>query len=90
MNIKPVKTKKDYEAALKKIDELWKSKPNTHERDTLDILTTLVEVYEQKHKPIQTPDPVEAIKSGREQLGLKHNYLDEAMGKNKDCGSAKQ
>ncbi|OGU35310.1 MAG: transcriptional regulator [Ignavibacteria bacterium GWB2_35_6b] len=80
MNIKPIKTKRDYEAALKIIDELWEAKPNTQNGDMLDILTTLVEVYEQKHYPVPPPDPIEAIKFRIEQLGLKQSDLAEAMG----------
>jgi len=80
MNIKPVKTKTDYNAALKMIDVLWDAKPNTPEGDMLDILTTLVEIYEQKHFNISPPDPVEAIKFRMEQLGLKQSDLAEALG----------
>ena len=80
MNIKPIKTKKDHEAALKKIETLWEAKPNTPDGDMLDILTTLVEVYEQKHYPIPPPDPIEAIKFRMDQLGLKQSDLAEAMG----------
>jgi len=46
MNIKPIKTKKDYEAALNKIEGLFNAKPNTNDGDLLDVLTTLVETYE--------------------------------------------
>jgi HTH-type transcriptional regulator/antitoxin HigA len=49
MKIKPIKTKKDYEAALKKIDELFNARPGTKEGNLLDVLVTLVEAYEQKH-----------------------------------------
>lgn len=62
MNIKAIKTKKDYEAALKKIEELFEAKPNTANGDLLEVLTTLVESYEQKHFSIAPPDPIEAIK----------------------------
>ena len=49
MNIRPIKTKKDYYLALEKIESLFDAKPNTHDGDLLDILTTLVEAYEEKH-----------------------------------------
>ncbi|MEO8400008.1 MAG: transcriptional regulator, partial [Ignavibacteriaceae bacterium] len=67
MNIKPIKTKKDYEAALKKIESLFNAKPNTPIGDMLEVLTTLVEAYEQKHYKIDPPDPIEAIKFRMEQ-----------------------
>jgi HTH-type transcriptional regulator / antitoxin HigA len=80
MTIKPIKTKKDYEAALKKVDELFNSKPNTPEGDVLDVLVTLIEAYEQKHFAISLPDPIEAIRFRMDQLGLKQSDLAEAMG----------
>jgi HTH-type transcriptional regulator/antitoxin HigA len=80
MNIKPVKTKKDYEAALKRIEKLFDAGTNTPEGDELEILVTLVEAYEKKHFNIAPPDPVEAIKFRMEQLGLKQSDLSKAMG----------
>ena len=80
MNIKPIKTKKDYKEALKKIEELFDAKPNTPDGDLLEILVTLVEAYEQKHFYIPPPDPIEAIKFRMEQLGLKQSDLADAMG----------
>jgi len=80
MNIKPIKTKKDYEAALKKIEGLFNAKPNTIDGDLLDVLTTLVEAYEQKHYKIAPPDPIDAIKFRMEQLGLKQSDIAEVIG----------
>ncbi|MEW6194200.1 MAG: helix-turn-helix domain-containing protein [Bacteroidota bacterium] len=80
MTIKPIKTKKDYEATLEKIELLFDSKPNTPNGDLLDVLVTLVEAYEQKHFPIGPPDPIEAIKFRMEQLGIKQSDLAAAMG----------
>ena len=70
MNIKPINTKKDHRAALKRVEQLWDSKPKTLEGDELDILLTLVSAYEEKHFPIPIPEPVEAIKFRMDQLGL--------------------
>ena len=80
MTIKPIKTRKDYEAALKKIDTILDAKPNTPNGDLLDILTTLVEAYEQKYFFIAPPNPIEAIKFRMEQLGLKQSDLIDALG----------
>jgi len=80
MNIKPIKTKKDYEAALNKIEELFNAIPNTNDGDLLDVLTTLVEAYEQKHFKFAPPDPVEAIKFRMEQLGLKQSDIADVIG----------
>ncbi len=80
MNIRPIKTKKDYEAALKRIDKLFNAKPNTPSGDELEILVTLVEVYENKKFNIASPNPVEAIKFRMEQLGLKQSDIAETVG----------
>lgn len=70
MEIRPIKTEKDYESALERINILFDAKPNTNEGDELDILVTLIEKYEQIHYPIPEPDPIEAIKFMMEQNGL--------------------
>jgi HTH-type transcriptional regulator / antitoxin HigA len=71
MNLKPIRSKKDLSEALARIDELIDAKPGAPEYDELEILSTLVEAYEEKHCPILPPDPVEAIKFRMDQLGLK-------------------
>ena len=71
MNLKPIRNKKDLSEALARIDELIDAKHGAREYDELEILSTLVEAYEQKHCPIPPPDPVEAIKFRMDQLGLK-------------------
>jgi len=69
-NIKPIKTKADYRAAIKAIETLMMAKANTPDGERLDVLVTLVEAYERKHYPLDLPDPVEAIKFAMEQRGL--------------------
>ena len=71
MTIKPVKTERDYQNALREIEKLWDGKPNTAAGDRLDVLVTLVEAYEQKRYHIAPPDPVEAIKFRMVSLGSK-------------------
>ena len=70
MDIKPIKTKRDYEAALRAIEPLMSAKRNTPEGDRLDVLVTLIEAYEARHFPLELPDPVEAIKLVMEQRNL--------------------
>jgi HTH-type transcriptional regulator/antitoxin HigA len=70
MEIKPIKTRKDHEQALKAIEQLMDAKRNTAEGDRLDVLVTLVEAYEARHFSLDLPDPVEAIKFVMEQRGL--------------------
>lgn len=80
MNIRPVKTERDYDAALKRIEELWSAEPGTPEYDELDVLITLVGVYEDENHPVPPPSPIEAIKFVMDQRGLKQADLVEFIG----------
>ena len=80
MNISPIKTKRDYERALLRIERLMDAKAGTKAGDELDILTTLVEAYEAKHHAVSPPDPVEAIQFRMEQLGMTRKDLEELLG----------
>ena len=75
MNIKPIKTEQDYNDTLSQIESLMEAKPNTPQMDELEVLTTLVEAYEEQHYKIEAPDPIEAIKFRMEQEGLKQKDL---------------
>jgi len=75
MNIKPIKCEKDYTNTLSQIESLMSAKPNTPQMDELEVLTTLVEAYEEQHYKIDAPDPIEAIKFRMEQEGLKQKDL---------------
>jgi HTH-type transcriptional regulator/antitoxin HigA len=70
MEIKPIRTKADYRAALKEIEGLMSAAADTPEGERLDVLVTLVEAYERKHYRLDLPEPVEAIKFRMEQQGL--------------------
>ena len=72
---KVIKTEKEYESALARINDLMDADPGTPEGDELELLVTLVELYEKAKYPIDLPDPVEAIKFRMEQLGLKQKDL---------------
>lgn len=75
MEIKPIKSKTAYRAALKEIESLMTARAKTPEGDRLDVLVTLVSAYEQKNFPLDLPDPVEAIKFRMEQMALKPKDL---------------
>jgi len=75
MDIKPLKNERDYDAALARIEALMDAKPNTVEGDELDVLSVLVENYENKHHSIDLPDPVQAIRFQMEHYGLKDKDL---------------
>ena len=70
MNIRPIKTKADYGAALKEVEALMAAERDTPAGERLDVLVTLVEAYESKHYPLDLPDPIEAIRFRMEQKGL--------------------
>lgn len=80
MNIRPIKTEHDYQYALKRIEVLMDAEPNTDEGEELDILATLVSVYETNRFPLGDPDPVEAILFRMEQMGLKRKDLEPILG----------
>ena len=80
MNIFPIRTEDDYDAVLKRIDQLMNAELGTPEGDELDILVTLVEAYEAKHYPIPACDPIEAIKFRMEQMGLVAKDLTSIIG----------
>jgi HTH-type transcriptional regulator/antitoxin HigA len=78
--VRPIRTKRDYEAALKEVEHLWGAKVGTPAGDRLDVLATLVDAYETEHYPMDPPDPVEAIKFRMEQQGLTRRDLEEIIG----------
>src|SRR5919201_4053770 len=78
--VRPIRTRRDHEAALKEIERLWGAKTGTPEGDRLDVLATLVDAYEAEHYPMDPPDPIEAIKFRMEQQGLTRRDLEEIIG----------
>jgi HTH-type transcriptional regulator / antitoxin HigA len=75
MQLKPIKTDADHEAALKEIERLWGAAEGTADGDRLEILITLTEAYEEAHFPMDMPDPIEAIKFRLEQQGVDKKAL---------------
>ncbi|PUE59996.1 transcriptional regulator [Limnohabitans curvus] len=82
MEITPIRTEKDYRAALRVVSTLVDQdpSPDTPEGERLDVLSTLIEAYERKHYPIDLPDPVEAIKFRMDQAGLSVKDLEPMIG----------
>lgn len=79
-DVKPIRSEKDYEAALAEVERLWGAKAGTPRGDRLDVLATLIDAYEAEHFPIDPPDPVEAIKFRMEQQGLTRRDLEPIIG----------
>ncbi len=70
-HMKPIKTEADYQAALARMEVLFDAQIGTPESDEADILALLIDDYENKHYPIEAPDPIEAIKIRMEEINLK-------------------
>ncbi|MDH5609682.1 MAG: helix-turn-helix domain-containing protein [Cyclobacteriaceae bacterium] len=80
MKLKLIKTKKDYQQALERLELIFDAKKGTKEGDELEILGILIEQYENEHFPIDLPDPIEAIKFRMEQLGYTQTDLAKVVG----------
>ena len=80
MTIKPIKTKKDYQQAMNRLDVIFDAKRGTPAGDELEILSILIEKYEAEHVLIEFPDPIEAIKFRMEQMGYTQNDLAKVVG----------
>ena len=78
--MKPIRTEADYEAALEEVAALWGAACDTPKGDRLDVLATLIDVYEAKHHAMDPPDPVEAIKFRMEQQGMTRKDLEDIIG----------
>ena len=80
MKLKPIRTEEDYDIALERLEKIFDSQPGTKEGDELEILALLIEDYENRHYPIEPPEPVEAIKFRMDQMGLKQKDLGKILG----------
>jgi HTH-type transcriptional regulator / antitoxin HigA len=80
MNLKVIKTEVDYQNALTRLEEIFDARLGTIEGDELEILSILIDKYENELFPIEAPDPIEAIKFRMEELGMTTNDLSESMG----------
>ena len=78
--MKIIKTESEYKKALTKLEKLFNAKPNTPKGDELELLSLLIEKYEQEKYPIEMPDPIEAIKFRMEQMGYTQNDLAKIIG----------
>lgn len=80
MNIKVIKTEEDYNSALKRFEEIFHAPIDSIEGDEAEILSILIEKYEEEHYPIEDPDPVAAIKFRMEQKGMTNKDLAKIIG----------
>lgn len=80
MALKIIRSKKDYDAALKRLEQVFQAKLGTPEGDEADLLALLIKNYEDVHYPIDTPDPLSAIQFRMEQQGLSKQDLAGILG----------
>lgn len=80
MHIKPIKTEKDYQGALARLEEIFDAQPGTPEGDELEVLGILLDNYEAEKHPIGFPDPIEAIRFRMEQLNYTQSDLVAVVG----------
>ena len=79
-DLKPIRTKADYRAALAEVERLWGARSGTPKGDRLDVLATLIDAYETQHYPMDPPDPIDAIQFRMEQQGLTRKDLEPLIG----------
>ena len=80
MKIAPIRNEKDYQKALDRLEIIFDAKKGTEQGDELEILSILIDQFENENFPIGMPDPIEAIKFRMEQLGMKQKDLAEVIG----------
>ncbi|GAB2789180.1 helix-turn-helix domain-containing protein [Rhabdobacter roseus] len=80
MNIKALKTEEDYNQAIKRLEVIFQAPADSAEGDEAEVLSILIEKFEEDHFPIEAPDPIEAIKFRMEQMDLDNNDLAEVIG----------
>ncbi len=78
--LRPIRTERDYDAALREVDRLFRAKPGTADHDRMEVLVTLIEKYEEQHYPMPPPDPVAAIRFHMERKGLTRKDLAPLIG----------
>lgn len=77
---KPITTKEEYDSALKELEPIFEADPSTEDGQKAELLSILIEAYEDKHYPIPASDPIEAIKFRMDQMSMKSKDLGEIIG----------
>lgn len=80
MDIRPIHNEADHRAALERVEALMDAEPGTEEGDELEVLVALIEAYEDRHYPVEAPDPIEAIRFRMDQQGLTPKDLEPYIG----------
>jgi HTH-type transcriptional regulator/antitoxin HigA len=80
MRIKAIKNEQDHDRALKRLEKIFHAEADTPDGDGAEVLSILIEKYEDEHYPIGMPDPIEAIKFRMEQMNMNQQDLAEVVG----------
>jgi HTH-type transcriptional regulator / antitoxin HigA len=80
MKVKVIKTEEEYNQAIKRLEVIFDAPADSLEGDEAELLTILIENYEDEHYPIEAPDPIEAIKFRMEQMDMDNNDLAKVIG----------
>ena len=81
VEVSPIRSEAEYEAALAEVEKLMSARPGTQEGERLDVLVTLIEAYEARHHKIEAPDPIALIEFAMEQQGLDRTALEPMIGR---------
>lgn len=91
MELRPIRTKREYQAALKQAEALWDAPQGTPEADRFEVIALLIETYERKHYPIDAPDPIDFLQHIMEARGLSRKDLEPYIGSRarmRECGGS--
>jgi len=80
MELRPIRTRREYNAALKAAEALWNAREGTPAADRLEVLILLIEAYEQKHFPIEAPEPIDFLLHVMEARGMTRKDLEKYIG----------
>lgn len=80
MTLRPIRTKREHQAALKEIEALWHARSGSPEADRFEVLTLLVGAYEREHCPIEPPNPIDFLQHVMEARGMTRKDLEPYIG----------
>jgi len=80
MELRPIRSKREHQTALKEAEALWEASKGSPDGDRLEVLTLLIEAYEREHFPIEDPDPIDFLQHVMEARGLARKDLEPFVG----------
>ena len=80
MELRPIRTKRDYNLAMKEAEALWDAPARSAQADRLEVLTLLIQEYEREHYPIPDPEPIDFLLHVMDARGLTRRDLEPFLG----------